>query len=256
MTPSELWMKGLLPALLLLALPRGGAAQCPVGPDSGYPVAVEGPLDRAGLGEAAWAVAYRWAPPSRGRAAHRDWRQVTERALPPEPRWPDDWRPGEAHRAVASLTLYGDGREPRITLVSPSGDRTFDASLRSIADDPLPGAPPLPGTADSLTLRLHFGVVPDAPAAVVRFAAQQSPVRVVPGTLMVTPPRLSRRPMRALVKYDVDERGQMVPGSFQSLGGDGALLTAIRQGLPRARFVPAESNCRPVRHTVLQQFRQ
>ncbi len=253
--------------LLLLALgARPLTAQC-VG--AGYPLhvtaLVPSQLDSAYLHAAARAFAERWQVPSTKRSEYSSWRRVRNRTLPPAPRWADDWSPGEAHRARMVVTVFRDGKLRAAEPSSASGDRLFDRSLRTIATDPMPGAselPPFPTgiTADSIALVVLFGEqeVPDG-AGVTRFAFSQQPVRLIPGTLEVNAPRSARTPAaserRAVVKYDVDADGSVPAASIEILeSSDRDLAAAIRDGLAKVRFKPAENDCRAIRMTVLQRF--
>jgi len=242
--------------------------QCPaVDSTQGYPLTVSW---AAGTGpDSAWmsafgrSVAYRWQTPSRRRPDYSGWRRVRERTLPPEPRWADDWSPTALHRAEMAITVYADGRLKAGEPGPASGDRFFDRTLPTIVTDPIPGAPRLPDwpygmASDSVVLLLSFGLEDVAgPHAVVRFAAQQLPVRVVPGTLRVSAPSSSPGAVsrRVSVKYDVAEDGTLVPGSIEVVeSSDPALARAVRAALGAARFEAAISNCRPIRLSVIQTF--
>lgn len=264
----------MLPLLLLALVPRPSlvlsAQQCPaIDSMQGYPLTVSwaagsGP-DSVWLAAFGRAAAYRWQTPSRRRGDYRGWKRVRERTLPPEPRWADDWSPSALHRAEMAVTVYADGRWRAGEPGPASGDRFFDRTLRTIVNEPMPGAPKPPDwpygmASDSVVLLLSFGLedVP-GPHAVVRFAAQQSPVRVLPGTLRVAAPRApqasSAPSRRAMVKYDVTEAGTVAVGSIEVVeSSDPVLSRAIQSALPVARFEPAQSNCRPIRMTVLQTF--
>ena len=268
MTPSHVgWI-----ALAALSLPSVTAAQvCPdVDPMSGYPVAVavadSSSVDHAFLQDFAHAVAYRWAVPSRRRNDYSGWERVSRRLLPPEPRWADDWSPSERHRAELHVTVFRN-RSARVKdLLLQSGDRLFDESPRSGLEQPLPGSPVLPSLSpdypgDSLVLSVSFGFVDSAYKnyGSVRFAAQQRPARLEPGSLRVNAPRGPGTPSasarHATVAYDVTTSGAIDPGSFEVLEStDPDLAEAIRDGLLRARFTPAESNCRPIAQTQVQRF--
>lgn len=143
-------------------------------------------------------------------------------------------------------------------MVEKSGDGRFDNSLKTIFDEPMPGAPPFPAVpaAGSVELSLSFGAVREAPgAATLRFAAVQTPVEMVPGTLRVNNPPGTRRRPSATVKYDVSASGRVVPGSVEVLRTSSeALSQAIENGLRSARFVAPTSNCRAVSQTVVQTF--
>ncbi len=177
------------------------------------------------------------------RESYTQWRRVRKRTLPPEPRWADDVEPTIA-----------------------SGDDLFDRSLRLMATDPLPASPELPPfpasvAADSLVRTLHLGSAPDAvPTGRIRFAVAQRRLELVPGTLEFSAPRSSNTPPAsqrfATIKYDVNERGQVVPSSVEILdSSDRELVDAIRAALARARFRAAEQGCRPITMTVVQTFR-
>lgn len=238
---------------------------CPVpGGMQGYPVWV-GAADGAGP-DSAWtrsvadAAARRWEPPSRRRGGFPGLNRLRSRVQPPEPRWPDDWAPSATHVARVEVTLRRDGR-PDAVVTAPSGDRAFDRSVAALWRDGAPGSPdlpPLPAGVDSVRLVVGFGTAPREGAQVVRFAVQQRPLEVVPGTLNVTRPagsQMSGPPPAVTVKYDVDVSGRIVPGSIEVLDGrDRAMAAAVEAGLLRARFAPAQSNCRPVALSVVQIF--
>jgi hypothetical protein len=222
--------------------------------------------DSAFLTELARAFAYRWQTPSRKRQDFTGWRGMRNRTLPPEPRWADDWSPTAVHRAHMRVVLQRNGRLRADEPDSASGDRIFDSSLRSIAIAPMPKAPELPPlpadvAADSVVLFVTFGdtATAEGPSRTIFFAAAQRPVEIVPGTLDIVAPRTSTTPSaaerRAIVKYDVTEDGTVPPLSIEILqSSDRELANAISDGLRRARFRPAESNCRPIAMTVVQRF--
>ncbi len=253
---------------LTIASLVGGVVHAQACGGPGYPLSITAvspvELDSMYLAGVARSFAYRWQVPSSRRQELSSWRRVRERTLPPEPRWADDLTPDPALRAAMRVTILRNGRLRAATPELLSGDKTFDRSLQTIATDPLPHPPELPAfpasvAADSVVVLVTFGGEPPAGAAVVRFAAQQTPVLLTPGTLEVRPPPASSststpRPA-ATVKYDVKETGGVDPGSIEILEtSDRALGNAIRDGLVRARFRPATSNCRPIRMTVLQRF--
>lgn len=238
---------------------------CPVPADvRGYPVGVRGgtgALEPAYAMALAEAAARRWEVPSRRRASFSGLAQVRNRIVPPEPRWADDWFPGAEHVARLAVTLYRDGREPAVRVERPSGDRLFDRSLttlfgRSPYDHPLP---PFPAglSADSVGVVVTLGEEPGDSARVVRFAAQQTTARIVPGSFRLT----RRRPAQgsaaartsATVKYDVDARGQM--SAVQVLRASVADFgEAVAEALQGASFTPSQSNCRPIAQSVVQEF--
>ena len=256
-----------LPVVCLLSLAQLEAQSCPnIDPATGYPLAVtlpEGtPADSAWLQSAAHAAAYRWRVPSRQRNAYVGWGRVQRRLLPPEPRWADDWSPEPTHRAVLRVVMFRDGRKPRSEIIKPSGDKAFDQSLGSIADEPMPASPPLPAfpagiTADSMMLRVTLGELPDAAVrGLIRFAAVQTRIRLSPGSLRVQFNSLaSDRIPKITVKYDVQADGSVDPRSIQFLqSGPDAMERAIREGLFGARFTAPTSNCRSIAQTVVQTF--
>lgn len=266
-------MRRLLPIALLLAAPLAGQRgspfstdRCPLPDDArGYPVSAAGadaPLPAAFAMALADAAARRWEPPSRGRNQHAGLGRLRTRLQPPEPRFPDDWAPAERHVARLEATLLPEGRVGRVEVVEPSGDAAFDRSLAGAlrgGAPAAPGLPELPDGLDSLRVVLLFGAEPPEGAAAVRFAAQQSPVRVVPGTLVLTRTRVQGAPRgpdpAATVKYDVDATGGVVPGSVEVLqASDTGFAPAVRDALQRARFTPAQSNCRTIPLSVVQRF--
>jgi hypothetical protein len=270
-------LAALAAPLLLACASRGALAQgdaetvfhtatCPV-PASvrGYPVSVRGAgteaLEPAYTMALAEAAARRWEVPSRRRASFQGLPQVQNRIVPPEPRWADDWFPGAEHVARLEATLYRDGREPAVRVERPSGDRLFDRSLTTIFGRS-PYAHPLPPfpaglAADSVRVLLSLGEEPQGTAAVVRFAAQQTPARMVPGTLRPTQRRLYIPPgterSASFIKYDVAADGrisgiQVLRTTTREIG------EAVVESLERASFTPAQSNCREIAQSVVQQF--
>jgi hypothetical protein len=109
-------------------------------------------------------------------------------------------------------------------------------------------------------LTIAFGdTLSETPIGIARFAAKQKPVQLVPGSFDLVAPRSANTPpasqRNALVKYDVTDRGTVPPQSIEILeSSDRDLSNAIRDGLLRARFRPAESNCRAITMTVVQRF--
>lgn len=234
----------------------------------GYPLTVRatgGPaLDSAYAAAMVSAMARRWETPGRARSRFPGAGRASVRLVTPEPLWADDWSPGARHVARIAATLHRDGRVRRFEILRSTGDHRFDGSLQSIFAPGVrgPRLPELPDALgeDSVRLVVSLGTLPEEDgAATVRFAAQQSPVRVVPGTLHVVPPRRAARagsaPPEVTVKYDVDSEGRMVPGSFRVLrGSDRRLARAVATALPQASFVPAHANCRPIARSVVQTF--
>lgn len=250
-----------------LAAERAGAQSCPL-PDGtlGYAVTALSAdvVDSAYLTTFARAAAYRWRVPSSRRGTHDGWERVANRLLTPEPRWADDWTPEAKHRAHLTLVVRRDGKVVLAGTPLLSGDRTFDRSLESIAHEPMPAAPGFPRLpqsfiGDSAVITLTFGDEPEPGAGVARFAAQQRPVRLVPGTLNIVAPREqgtpSARSRRATVKYDVTVDGIVARGSIEVLqSSDRELSRAIEEALASARFTPAQSDCRAIAQSVLQNF--
>lgn len=240
---------------------------CPVPAQvQGYPVwakAADGTaLDSAWTRAVADAVARRWEPPSRRRANYSALDRLRARVQPPEPRWPDDWAPGANHVARVEVTLRRGGAPGEAVVTAPSGHRMFDRTLAPLFRDGAPGSPALPALPaglDSVRLVVGFGTEPEAGAGAVRFAAQQTPLTVVPGTLTVarpaSPPVAPGPPLPVTVKYDVDADGRIIAGSIEVLeGADRSMTSSVQAGLLRARFTPARSNCRAVSLSVVQQF--
>jgi hypothetical protein len=274
MHPMPLRRLPLLVAVAAALVAAPGDAQespfttraCPVPAGmQGYPVwvkAADGTTLDSGYARAlADAVARRWEPPSARRRTFPGLNRLRDRIQPPEPRWPDDWRPAQSHLAAVEITLRRGRRPGEARVTAPSGDRTFDGSVSALFTAPAPGAPELPALpagADSVRVAVHFGSAPEDGAGVVRFAVQQSPVSVVPGTLNVARPQgpgATREPPAVTVKYDVDASGRIVPTSIDVLASeDRSMDQAIRAGLLRASFVPAHSDCRSVALSVVQVF--
>ncbi|HEU4881040.1 MAG TPA: hypothetical protein VFT45_02310 [Longimicrobium sp.] len=239
---------------------------CPVpAAIQGYPVwakAADGTaLDSAWARSVGDAVARRWEPPSRRRGNFAALNRLRDRLQPPEPRWPDDWAPSARHVARVEVTLRRDTRPGEATVTAPSGDRAFDRTLPELFRDGAPGSPDLPALPaglDSVRLVVGFGTAPEEGAGMVRFAAQQTPLAVVPGTLTVARPSTAPSagpPLPVTVKYDVDAAGRIIPGSIQVLeGSDRSMNSSVQAGLLRARFTPAQSNCRPIPLSAVQQF--
>ena len=260
----------LLAMALLLAATELGGQSCPLPEGTlGYPIVAssDATLDPAYLTAVVEAAAFRWRVPSNRRSAHENWERVRSRVRTPEPRWADDWEPKDSHRARMAIVIRRDGRVVQAGPATPSGDKTFDRSLESIVREPMPSSgefPSLPASfaGDSAVIMLSFGEAPAAEGAgVVRFAAQQRPVRLVPGTMNIVAPREAGTPnarsRRATVKYDVTAEGVVARGSIEVLqSSDPALTRAIEDALVGARFTPAQSNCRAVAQSVLQNFGQ
>ena len=269
----------LVVAGVLLGLAAGGPAgaqaretrfhteRCPVPVGVvGYPVTVRAadgaPLDGTYARALADAVARRWEPPSAGRGRHPGVERVHSRIYTPEPRWPDDWAPTERHVARLTVTLGRGGRARNIVWGEMTADRAFNNSLTELFTEEPPGGAPLlpelPAEVDSLRVTVGFGAeLEAADAGVVRFAAQQTRFRVVPGTLFVSrgQSRSATGDPRAVVKYDVSADGRLIPGTIQVLQSSSPTFDmAVARGLAQARFVPAQSNCRPIAQSVVQRF--
>lgn len=267
-------MRILVPLPLLASLVSAAPAlsqKCPdVDPARGYALAAtfEGatPADSAWLATTARVAAYRWKVPSRRRNSYAGWERVQRRLLPPEPRWADDWSPEANHRAQYRVVMFRDGRTPRGEIITPSGDKRFDETLKSIVDDPMPASPPLPqlpagSAADSMSVVLTFGEIPTTGVqGLVRFAAVQTPIELDRGSLQVVavPSTSSGRPALPppfTVKYDVRENGTVDDLSIEFLSGTSSgMEMSVRNSLRNARFKAPTSNCRPIAQTVVQTF--
>ena len=238
---------------------------CPLpGGSVGYPLTVSvapgsdgAAIDTSWLNEWAQSAALRWPVPSYRRDKTPEYRTLTRRVLPDAPRWADDWFPSARHRAEAVVTVRRKGAAT-FALVRPSGDGVFDRTLPGVVDDPLPASPelpPLPSRApDALRLTVTFGIEPNdstGPVGVARFARQQRPARIVPGTLLV----YGSQSDRAVVAYDVETDGEVDPASIAILSASSPPVgDAVREGLLRARFTPAEGDCIPIALTVIQRY--
>ena len=252
------------------SLTAGARVACPLPPGVlGYPVSVSlaaggsgaARVDASYLNAFANAAAYRWQVPSRRRNQFPGWDRVRRRVLTPEPRWADDWAPDSRHRAHLRVTIHRNGRPGAVVVQQSSGDALFDRSLTTIFDAPMPDSPSFPAwpsgvAGDSIHLDLRLGDEGAPGSGVTRFAAQQRPVRMSPGTAGPVVPSTGPTGSRsAIVKYDVSETGRMITGSFETVEtSDAQFADAMRQWLSRAHFVPAESNCRPISMTVVQTF--
>jgi len=146
---------------------------------------------------------------------------------------------------------------PTFALVHGSGDGMFDQSLPGIISDPLPASPDFPilpsHSPDSVRLTVRFGIEPaeGALVGIARFARQQRPARIVPGTLLV----YGSSNDRAVVAYNVEVDGQVDPTSIVVLSASSPDVgNEVRAGLERARFTPAEGDCIPIPLTVIQQY--
>ena len=113
---------------------------------------------------------------------------------------------------------------------------------------------------DSLVLRVYFGYdsLPSAHGS-IRFAAEQTPVRLTSAPLSVRAPRGPGTPPSAargaVFKYDVTELGEILPGSVEVLeSSDRDYEVAVRDNLLRQHFQPATQNCRPIAMSVVQRF--
>lgn len=260
-------MKFAVCVLCFLVLPAATSAQsCPgIDPEAGYPVSAlstDGSATPEWLTAVARSAAYRWKVPSRRRNLYAGWERVRRRTLPPEPRWADDWSPNANHQVTATLVLFQNAERHRMEPIEVSGDRSFDESLSSIVDDPMPASaefPTLPGgMTDSVVVRLIFGAVPTGEdVGLVRFAAHQTRIELDRGSLRVEPPAGHRGDFPATtVKYDVTESGRVNAASIEFVRSSGgrAFENAVRDALMRARFTPPTSNCRAVAQSVVQTF--
>lgn len=235
---------------------------CPIPANvRGYPVSVRG-AEGAYAMALAEAAARRWEVPSRRRANIQGLGQVRNRIATPEPRWADDWFPRPQHVARLAVTLHRDGREPTVTVERQSGDRAFDRSLetifgRSPNDHPLP---PFPASlsADSLRVIVTLGDEPADSAATVRFAAQQTAVGSVRNADRVTVTRRSGTlsvsgRIAVTARFDVDVNGR--PSNVQVLRAvPSELGEAMGETILRSSYTPAQSNCRPIAMTVVQEI--
>jgi hypothetical protein len=235
---------------------------CPVPENArGYPVSVHG-VGGDYAQALAEAAARRWEVPSRRRGTFQGLGRVRNRIVPPEPRWADDWFPRGQHVARLAVTLFRDGRAPAVTVEKSSGDRLFDRSLETIFgespyDHPIP---PYPASlaADSLRVTVTLGEEPADSAATVRFAEQQTAVRPVRSSLRVVPTRsmsglAANARVIATVKYDVGVTGRasnvQVLRALPLPFGE-----AVADAILNASFTPAQSNCRPISQSVVQEF--
>jgi hypothetical protein len=237
--------------------------RCPVSDEVvGYPLWVEqgeGGLDSVDAHALLMKVIDAWLVPSRRRDRHTGWENVRHRIRHAEPRWADDWKPAHRHTATLQIVIGGNGAASEARLESGSGDRLFDGSLTALLEGPLQNAGAFPPALSGrrATVRLGTEPAPDA-VAVVRFAAQQRPVRLIPGSFhsgLADDARRRYAGARATIKYDVSEEGFVPAGSIEVLHSTHDDVTrAITSGLLRARFQSAESNCRRIAQSVLQLF--
>lgn len=248
---------------LLTISPPCLAQSCPdVDPSAGYPVVARALAGAAvtpeWLQEVARSVAYRWRVPSRRRNAYAGWDRVRRRLLPPEPRWADDWQPTAGQEASITLVFLPDGSVTGL-VSEPSGDPTFDESLVSIWENPMPASPSFPHTdmadGDTIVAVVDLGTEPHGEAhGMIRFAAQQTPIELNRSSLRIRfSQQSSAPPPRVTVKYDVSPTGRVVPNSIEFLGSVSVEFErAIREGLLAAHFGAPTSNCRSIGQTVVQ----
>ncbi len=182
---------------------------------------------------------------------------MTNRVLPSTPRWADDWRPEEKHFGVSvAVTVDPDGGASFGDLVRRSDDGRFDDSLESIVDEPMPGSPDLPRPgSESVTVLLTFGEAVEG-GSTLRFAAEQTGVQIFGNSLRVerVDPR-SARSGRVTIKYDVMESGSVDPRSIEVLRSSSPdFARSVQDGVLRARYTPATSNCITIRQSVVQTF--
>lgn len=260
-------------SLVVVALSGRAAAQCEVDPNRGYGVWVQpaGGLspDTVFLAAAARLFAYRWAVPSAKREMNVGWQRVRERLLPPEPRWADDWFPGEEDRAEATMVIYKDGMVRAALLKSTSSDTLFASSLATIADAPMVSAPAVPAIppelkSDSVMLKVTFSFDdPMGARGVQHFAALQTPVQFEPpplaagagrgGSRTNRPSGATEGTTRLTIKYDVLATGEVKSGSIEVIeSSESAVATRVREMLSRARLKPATSICKDIAITVVQ----
>jgi TonB family C-terminal domain len=86
----------------------------------------------------------------------------------------------------------------------------------------------------------------------------ESQVRTVSGSPMPQYPdtlRAAKIQGEVLAQFVVDEGGRYVPGTFKALKSSHTLFTAaVREALPKMKFVPAEIGGHRVRQLVQQPF--
>jgi hypothetical protein len=258
---------GALAATPALAQSPFWTEQCPLPAGFlGYPVSVRAadgaPLAAEYAASVADAVARRWEPPSAARRHYGGLARLRERARTPEPRWPQDGLPSAGDTARVTVTLHRAAAPGEARLLAGSGDRAFDRLVLEHFRSPAPATPPLPALpagTDSVRVEVGFGVQPAADAAVVRFAAQQTAARLVPGSMLVSAmsrPRTGRAQTVVTVKYDIDAGGRINRGSIEMLSGGGTTFAnSLLDALPSTQGVAAVSNCRPVASSVVQIFR-
>ena len=280
----------VIPVAIILSLafaPRATLAQCYFDASRGFPVFVsvaDGSVsDTAFLNGAARAIAYRWQVPSSRRGEFHGMARISNRIITPEPRWADDWIPGDEHTARMTVTLHRDGRLTGSATQTVSGDTTFDRSLKSIADEPLlggPAFPPFPSDVkeNAISLRIVFGGYDEPqPRGIARFAAVQTPAVLDSATMATSrapdgqrqrsrantgafggvqaASNISGGSARATVKYDIMETGEVRAQSIEFLEvSDTGLKDAITKRLLMARFKPPTQNCRAVSQTMIQNF--
>lgn len=258
----------LLCCLLLFPALAGAQSQysgdrCPLPEGAvGYPIWIEAEgstVDSADAHAIVAELADSWIVPSRRRDRYTSWENVRFRVPREVPRWADDWKPGARHSAVLELVVGTDGGVREGRLSRGSGDRLFDRSLTTLLEGRLRRPGTLPPGPEDRRLIVRLGEEPAGSAlALVRFAAQQRPVRLVPGSFHSGLGQDARQRFagaRATIKYDVTEDGHVRPGSIEVLHSTHEEVTrSITNGLMRARFEPAESNCARVALSVVQNF--
>ena len=253
------------------------SSACPIpGELRGYPVSAssDAALDTALLGRVARAMAASYSA-QRQEADRRepvptvatlmadtlDRGEIFER---------HSWRPEPGDTARLRVTYRAGQSAPEVTLANAGDPTPFAASVRRAALAAVENARERPGARHALPLALEtpdaepvvidvaFGREAGAPGTDARFSVHEGPVLPLPSNIGPVYPTNARA---AGIEGDVRIAFIVRPDSTADLSSVRVLestrpdfATAVVHSLARARFVPAEIDCRLVPTVVVQPF--
>lgn len=172
-----------------------------------------------------------------------------------------------------AFVLHRDGKVSGVHVVTPAPLQGLDDGVTQALEPltaPAGGGPPLPGpiypsnlAADSIELRMHFGIGHDGPVAEVPFS-----VRFIPMTHLDRQAQLaadnpkpayphlrSRVTDTVLVQFAVDTSGRIDMTTVRPVRALAQpFLDSVLAILPQLRFEPALAGGCPMRTVVLQPF--
>ena len=184
--------------------------------------------------------------------------------------WRYDWRPAPADTARMLLTYRRGGEEPRISRAHPASPTKFEGSVERAAHAAVEWARgttanrhrlPLvvpQQTSDSVVVEVVFGREPGAPSGTARFSVHEHVVRPMPGARPPEYPVSQLRsgyPGEVKVAFVILPDSTVDPESVQVLrASQPAFAAEVVRWLARARYIPAELDCRLVPTVGTQVF--